>query len=109
MIKSTGHETPGREGDVDERGQVLVATVLGAVMGGVFATLYLTERGRRVRGQIEPWLDAVIDELERTRHTVEKARAAGAEGRRTLDDLLRKEPRAASAWEPREAVSRPSS
>ena len=94
---------------MDERGQVLVATVLGAVMGGVFGTLYLTERGRRVRGEIEPWLDSVIDELQRTRETVDKARVAGAEGRRTLDDLLQTKPRAASAWEPRETVGPPSS
>ena len=91
---------------MDERGQVLVATVLGAVVGGVFGTLYLTKRGRQVRDQLEPMFDTIIDELQRTRQTVDKARAAGAEGRRALDELLQTKPRAASAWAPRDTVSR---
>ena len=80
---------------MDERTQVLIATLLGAVVGGVFGTLYFTERGRHVRDQIEPLLDTVITELQRTQQTVDKAREATAEGRRTLDDLLKKPSRPA--------------
>ena len=72
-----------------ERTEVLAATVLGAVVGFVFGRLYLTERGREVREQIEPFFDSVIDELKRARRTVDKARVAGNEGHRVLDDVLR--------------------
>ena len=75
---------------MDERTQVLIATLLGAVVGGVVGTLYFTERGRDVRDQLEPLLDNIIAELQRTQQTVDKAREVTAEGRRTLDDLLKK-------------------
>ena len=81
---------------MDERSQVLVATMLGAVVGGVFGCLYLTERGRYVRDQIEPVFDKVIAELQQTRTTLEKAREAVEEGRRTVDDVLH--PRSGSSW-----------
>ena len=71
-----------------ERESVLLATVLGATVGCVFGCLYVTERGRRVREQIEPLFDTVIDELQQTRKTIEKARVAFDEGRRTFDDVL---------------------
>ena len=74
---------------MDERGQVMAATVLGAIVGGVLGCLYLTERGRQVRIEIEPFFDAVIDELQQARRTVEKARDAANEGRRAFDDVLR--------------------
>ncbi len=74
---------------MDERTQVFAATVLGAVVGCVFGSLYLTERGREVREQIEPFFDSVVDELHRAERTVHKARDAANEGRRVLDDALR--------------------
>lgn len=85
---------------MDEREQVLIATLLGAVMGGVFGALYFTERGRRVREQIEPMLDNVIEELQRSRQTLEKARTLSGEGRRALDELLKKSPRETSSGVP---------
>src|SRR5262249_50481581 len=39
-------------GDVEERSRVLLATLIGAVAGGAWGWLYLTEGGRRVRSQI---------------------------------------------------------
>ena len=52
---------------MDERSRVLMATLLGAVAGGVFGWLYMTESGRRVREQIEPKLDDFMHELTRVR------------------------------------------
>jgi hypothetical protein len=72
---------------VDDRSRVLMATFLGAVIGGVCGWLYLTEGGRRVREQIEPRLDDFMGELTRMRGTVEKARTAANEGWRSLSDL----------------------
>jgi hypothetical protein len=72
---------------VDERSRVLMATLLGAIAGGVGGWLYMTESGRRVRDQIEPRLDDFMHEIARLRGTVEKARTAANEGWRSLNDM----------------------
>lgn len=72
---------------MDERSRVLMATFLGAVVGGAWGWLYMTESGRRVRDQIEPRLDDFVNELTRMRGTVEKARSAANEGWRSLNDV----------------------
>ena len=82
---------------MDERSQVVIATLLGAVVGGLLGCLYLTDRGRRIRDQIDPALEGFVGELDRARGTVERARAAAREGRRAFDDVL-----AATAPEPPE-------
>jgi hypothetical protein len=76
-----------KEGDVDERSRVLLATMLGAVVGGVWGWLYLTEGGARVRTQIEPKLDDFIRELGNVRGTVDKAKVAANEGWRSLNEI----------------------
>jgi hypothetical protein len=82
-----GRKSGSEEADVDERGRVLMATLLGAVVGGVWGWLYLTEGGRRVRDQIDPRLDDFLNELARARGTVEKARTAANEGWRSLNEM----------------------
>lgn len=72
---------------MDERSKVLMATLIGAVAGGVYGWLYMTEHGRRVRDQIEPKLDDFMGELTRMRGTVEKARTAANEGWRSLNEV----------------------
>src|SRR6185295_10265862 len=76
-----------RRNAVNERSRVLLATCLGAVAGGVWGWLYLTENGRHVRNQIEPKLDDFMNELTRMRGTVEKARTAANEGWRSLGEV----------------------
>src|SRR5687768_9694269 len=88
MCRDRTRMAPGtKEADVDERSRVLTATFLGAVIGGVWGWLYMTEGGRRVRDQIEPRLDAFMGELTRVRGTVEKARTAANEGWRSLNEM----------------------
>jgi hypothetical protein len=72
---------------VEERSRVLLATMLGAVAGGVCGWLYLTESGSRIRTQIEPKLDDFVRELTNVRGTVEKARTAANESWRSLNDI----------------------
>lgn len=72
---------------MEERSRVLLATILGAVAGGVWGWLYLTEQGRRIRTQIEPKLDDFIRELSNVRGTVDKARSAANEGWRSLNEI----------------------
>ena len=67
--------------------EYLMATFMGAVIGGVWGWLYMTENGRRVRDQIEPKLDDFMNEVTRARGTVEKARSAANEGWRSLNDI----------------------
>ena len=69
---------------MDERSQILLSTLLGAVAGAVVGCLYLTERGSRVRKQIEPALDGFVAEIDRARGTVLRAR----EGRRAFEEVL---------------------
>jgi hypothetical protein len=76
-----------KEGVVEERSRVLLATMLGAVAGGLWGWLYLTQQGSRVRTQIEPKLDDFVRELGNVRGTVEKARNAANEGWRSLNDI----------------------
>lgn len=64
-----------------------MATFIGAVIGGVWGWLYMTESGRRVRDQIEPKLDDFMNEVTRVRGTVEKARTAANESWRSLSDI----------------------
>ncbi len=72
---------------MDERSRVLMATCVGAVAGGVWGWLYMTENGRRIREQIEPKLDDFVNEIGRVRGTVEKARTAASEGLRSLNEV----------------------
>lgn len=72
---------------MDERSRVLLTTMLGAVVGGVWGWLYLTKGGARVRTQIEPKLDDLIRELGNVRGTVDKAKLAANEGWRSLNEI----------------------
>lgn len=72
---------------MDERSKVLTAAMLGAVAGGLYGWLYMTEKGRHVRNQIEPKLDDFVKELTKVRGTVEKARSAASEGWRSLNEV----------------------
>jgi hypothetical protein len=76
-----------KEVDVEERSRVLLATIVGAVTGGVCGWLYLTEQGARVRPQIEPKLDDFVRELANVRGTVDKAKTAANEGWRSLNEI----------------------
>jgi hypothetical protein len=75
---------------VDDRSRVLMSTVVGAAAGAVIGFLYMTERGRRFRMQVEPRLDGFIQEVQRLRGTVEKARFAMDEGWRSLGEISRR-------------------
>lgn len=72
---------------MDERSRVMLTAMLGAVVGGMWGWLYLTEGGARVRTQIEPKLDDFIRELGNVRGTVDKAKMAANEGWRSLNEI----------------------
>ena len=72
---------------MEERSRVLLATLVGAVAGGIWGWLYMTEQGRGVRAQIEPKLDDFVRELGNVRGTVDKAKLAANEGWRSLNEI----------------------
>ena len=71
-----------------ENSRAIVATVVGAVIGGVAGYLFFTEHGRGVRRQIEPALDDFARELMSFRATVQKAAGVASEGWKLLNDAL---------------------
>jgi hypothetical protein len=73
---------------VDDRSRVLIASVVGAAVGGVLGYLYMTESGAQVRAQLEPRIDDFVAEVRRLRGTVEKARLAADESWRSLSELV---------------------
>ena len=62
---------------MDERSQVLLSTLLGAVTGAMVGCLYMTEA-----------LDSFVAEIDRARGTVHRAREAVREGRRAFEDVM---------------------
>lgn len=67
--------------------RVAWASAMGALAGGVWGYLYLTESGRRFRLQLEPRIDDFLNELHRMQGTVHKAREAAGESWASLQEI----------------------
>ena len=72
---------------MDERTQVILSALLGALAGAFAGYLFFTEGGRRMRSQLEPKLDAAAREVGRLRETVTKAQAVASEGWRSINEI----------------------
>jgi hypothetical protein len=66
----------------------MTAIIVGAVIGGVVGYLFFTDRGRGVRRQIEPALEAFSRELVSFRNTLQEAAGVANEGWKILNDTL---------------------
>jgi hypothetical protein len=66
---------------VDDRTSILMGALVGALVGGACGFLFLTERGRRVRENLEPRLSELVNEFQRVRLTADRARAREGWGR----------------------------
>jgi len=73
--------------DHEAASRVGPATVMavGAAVGLAVGYLYLTEGGRRVRLQMDPWLDEALEEIARLRGAALKARRAWQEATASID------------------------
>lgn len=71
---------------MNERSAVLFGAVIGAAAGGLAGYLFLTERGRALRGDLEPALNDVLRNIWALRDTVERARSAASEGWRAISE-----------------------
>ena len=67
--------------------RICMASAIGAVVGGLWGYLYLTESGRRFRVQLEPRIDDFLNEMHRMQGTVHKAREAASESWASLQDM----------------------
>ncbi len=75
-----------------DNSQAVVASVVGAVIGGVAGYLLFTARGRALTRQIEPALEDLSRELNHFRSTMEKAAGVASDGWRLLSDVIGEEP-----------------
>lgn len=73
---------------MNDKSRVLLSTLAGAAIGGLFGYLYLTAEGRRLRDEIEPRLDEFSREIRKLRSTVAKAQEVANEGWRSLNELI---------------------
>jgi hypothetical protein len=83
---------------VDDRTRVAMCVGLGALIGGAAGNLFLTERGRDVREQLEPRLDDVMGEVQRLGAAFDRTRRAVEEGWRSFNQLVSDERDGAEDW-----------
>ena len=76
------------EAPVIDNSRAVVATLVGAVLGGAAGYLFFTEHGRSLRRQIEPALEDFTRELISFRGTMQKAAGVASEGWKLLNDAL---------------------
>jgi len=65
---------------VNDQQQVWVSALAGAIVGGLFGYLYLTDHGRQLREDLEPRLADLAREVRRAREAAIRARDAADEG-----------------------------
>jgi hypothetical protein len=68
-------------GRVTDRTAILLGAGAGALIGAACGFLFLTERGRRVRENLEPRLAELVNEFQRIRLTADRVREREAWGR----------------------------
>jgi len=66
----------------------VAATMVGAVLGGMAGYMFFTERGRRLRREIEPAIEEMARELVQFRGTLNKALGVANEGWKVLNEAL---------------------
>ena len=77
-----------RGGGVTEKQEAVVAAAVGAVVGAVAGYMFLTERGRTLRRQIEPAIEDMSRELSQFRGTLNRAMGVANEGWKVLNEAL---------------------
>ena len=85
---------------MSERSVVVLSAIAGAALGGVAGFLFLTERGRELRLELEPRLDEFAREFANLQSTVSRATSVATEGWRLVTDAAASRP-GTSDW-PRE-------
>ena len=84
---------------MSERSVVVLSAIAGAALGGLTGFLFLTDRGRQLRLELEPRIEEFAREFVNLQGTVSRATSVAAEGWRMVADVAARP--AASDW-PRE-------
>jgi hypothetical protein len=71
---------------VNERSVVVLSAIAGAALGGLAGFLFLTDRGRELRRDLEPRVDEFAREVATLQGTLARARAAAADGWRMVSE-----------------------
>ena len=71
-----------------DNSRAVVATVVGAVLGGLAGYLFFTDRGRVLRTRMEPMIDDAARELRQFRETIVRAAAVAGDGWRLLNEAI---------------------
>ena len=66
----------------------VTATITGAIVGALAGYLFFTERGRRIRQQIEPALENIAREVTSFRSTIQNASGIASDGWKALTEAL---------------------
>lgn len=72
---------------MNEQSRVIFGAVVGAIVGAAAGYLFFTERGRVLRGRIEPAIDDARREFTRFQKTVDKAGELAADGLRMVNEF----------------------
>jgi gas vesicle protein len=71
-----------------DNSRAVLASLVGAVVGGVAAYLFLTDHGKQLRRQIEPAIEDLSRELNSFRATMTKAAGVATESWKMLNDVV---------------------
>jgi gas vesicle protein len=74
------------EACVSDNSRAMVASLVGAVIGGMAGYLLFTDQGRALRRRIEPALEDIVRELSSFRSTIQKAASVANEGWNLLNE-----------------------
>ena len=72
---------------MNERQTVIVSAVVGAAIGAAAGYLFFTERGRGLRGRMEPLVDDLRQEFTRFQRTIQKVGDMANEGMRVVQEF----------------------
>ena len=72
---------------MNERTAVTAGALIGALLGGAAAYLFLTDRGRQVRDRLEPAIDDLRREFGRFQGTIEQVGRMANEGMRVVQEF----------------------
>jgi hypothetical protein len=74
---------------VDRQQDQFVRVLTGVAITAGFAFLFLTKNGKQLLNSAEPWLDEVINDMQRLRGAAGKVREAVDEGRRSFEAVAK--------------------
>ncbi len=83
---------------MEDRTRVGAFMLLGAALGGLVGYLFFTAGGRRLRAEIEPHFEDLVDGARQLTGQLEKVRQAAGEGWHSMSRLVGDLPDGAEGW-----------